>query len=109
MIAFHALVFHELLIIALYGVDDFDIKTCPDAVKEIINSSSDEPNPEEESKEDEGCENVSGFIAAHSSLLLTHCFLVMLERLAAGYLSLGVKVKDFSHNVLVTFEGLGSQ
>eukprot|EP00210_Caulerpa_lentillifera_P005023 g4797.t1 len=91
MIAFHALIFHELLVIALYGVSDFKIESCPDEIRDIINSSDEsDETPAEEIDESE-CENVSGFIAAHSSLLLTHCFLFMLERLSAGYLSLGVK------------------
>lgn len=71
----------------MYGVDDFSIQDCPDRVRDVINRT----NSTIVEDEDMGCDNVSGFIAAHSSLLLTHAFLVMCERLSAGYLSLGVK------------------
>ena len=71
-------------------MEDFDIQSCPDEVKNVINRAN--STEEVEDDEEAGCENVSGFIAAHSSLLLTHCFLVACERLSAGYLSLGVKV-----------------
>ena len=72
---------------ALYGVEDFDIESCQEEVKRVLEKN-------ETTTTDSECENVSGFIAAHSSLLLTHCFLVVIERLSAGYLSLGVKVRS---------------
>ena len=65
-------------------MEDFDIESCQEEVKKVLEKN--------ETKTESECENVSGFIAAHSSLLLTHCFLVVCERLSAGYLSLGVKV-----------------
>jgi len=86
-------------------VDDFDIKACPERVKDVINRS----NGTEEANSDLGCNNVSGFIAAHSSLLLTHCLLVTMERFSAGYLSRGVKVKRPECSILKMACVLGSK
>ncbi|CAD7698034.1 unnamed protein product [Ostreobium quekettii] len=68
---------------ALYGFDGFNT-SC------LLTG----PTPAEEgmdNEEKEACAGITGFIAAHTSVLLTHALLQALERLAAGYLSKPVK------------------
>lgn len=60
----------------MYGFDGFEIQSCVMSHETYGN---------------EECESISGFLAAHSSCLLTHAFLIACERVAAGYLSLGLK------------------
>lgn len=42
---------------------------------------------------EDGCESAPGLIPAYSSVVLTHAFMIFLERLVAGYLSRSVKVR----------------
>ncbi|CAD7698647.1 unnamed protein product [Ostreobium quekettii] len=69
---------------SLYGFEGFGMTSC------LVTG----PTTDVEKMDDEEkvvCEGITGFIAAHSSVLLTHVFLQALERLAAGYLSSPVK------------------
>ena len=59
----------------------------------LITGTRDDDAEAKENEEKE-CEGVQSFIAAHSSVILTHAFLTALERLAAGYLSRPLEVSQ---------------
>ena len=70
---------------ALFQFKGFSMRSCL-----FTGPSKAEENAADEKEDD--CEGISHFIAAHSSVVLTHALLVALERLAAGYLSAPVEV-----------------
>lgn len=81
---------------AFYRFDNFKITSCITLETFTEGDQNIEKKKEETPEENEKCASVHGLIAAYLSVVLTHAFLVAVERTVAGFLSRGVKVCTLS-------------